>query len=965
MSFQQIDQNLEVALDKQFLADVHTFRQNRLNQIAGVLQKMTGMLSKLHHQKSVSEVVSVGVESLSGIATHNDEAKLSTLIIESIHKITEKIPTNIILRQDDVRFKPLEQDSWYATSVKTGKRFAQKLGEITWEQQIPLKNVITYHLLDADEMFQQWVDEDEEMLLRIILELEQSLVNEAGSNGSDRSPSGLQQVLKVFINQINERSEVLGQELAEARSSLKVQLMDAVSKAGTLEQIPGIYRDRPLQKKESRMYRQLCSYTDEWQTLNSKLLNKTASMQQFLVVCRDLETKTSAHTEDVTAYFNQLLIHPLCRFEEKLDTARQQIGHSNPASVEAISAQQSKLSRHIQEHLIEPLNKSLKDEDLTSLIEGLTEPLMKAANGLNGKALFVSRLERDVNPPKLKARSIEWKLLVERGINKQILVNVKPEETSFRDLLEEQLSEIKEIQEIIDINLTSAVELGDKASGKDDPLKIADEALDRTKKKLQKTISRIQEIRQTLCEPVVEGRREFTEQMMSLLYRSDAKSLSVLDTKYKINQKTTSGRTKMRSWWTRARDRTGVGYRFITSKTKQWYTKAATLIGLKKSEIKESKKANITAWLLDTERRIQELPYIYRQLFSIDAIPDRRNYVGVNENFGTIRQAYERWNEGVPVSCAIVGEKGSGKSNYLHLANHELFNEADVWHIDLNNTIWTETELLDLFSEWINRDSIESVDDLITYFNKQNRRIIIFEGIHNLYLRHLNGYEGIEQLIYLISETSENVFWVASCSRYAWSFLNEAADIGNYFSPVIQTDTLDEQKIERVILNRHGSSGYELVFDANESDKKNRSYRKLMNDEAKAQEHLREKYFKDLTELSDGNASIAMIFWIRSIREFDDTNCYIAPLEVDSLDMVEELTPDVLFVLAAVVLHDTLNPDELSAVLGINKKESKLIFNRLKAKGILVAQENGVALNHLMYRQTIRELKERNILHLE
>ncbi|MDZ7715796.1 MAG: hypothetical protein U5J95_06240 [Balneolaceae bacterium] len=116
--------------------------------------------------------------------------------------------------------------------------------------------------------------------------------------------------------------------------------------------------------------------------------------------------------------------------------------------------------------------------------------------------------------------------------------------------------------------------------------------------------------------------------------------------------------------------------------------------------------------------------------------------------------------------------------------------------------------------------------------------------------------------------------------------------------------------------------------------------------------------------MAEGNASIAMIFWIRSIREFDETHCYVKPLEFAMLEAVQELKPEVLFTLATLFLHDTLTPVQLSAILQFEKEKSRLIFNRLQTRGLLQEKEGQYAINQLMYRQVGRVLKERNIIHL-
>ena len=958
---ERIDEQLELVLDQELLAEVISFRQKRLEKLSDVLGKMMGMFSTSFASKTVPEVVSVGVEHLREMIEQADGQKLISLILNNIHNVAKEMPEHIKLSQISPQYEEPEDDSW---SVKTGKAGKRLFGE-AGQRQIPLQKLTAYHLLDEEPLFISWVDEDERMLMRIFLELEQTLAGEI-PDGKKSSSSGLQQLLKVLLNQVEERKNVLEGELAEAGSKLKAAIVDAISKTGTLERRAGFYSEKRLNHKEARTKKRLNEYINEWQMVNMCLLNKAANMHQFLSFCADIEIVSRTFEDELTAYFNALLIEPLQRLKEKLGSTRQQMEWHRDISPEEINNYKTRLTQYIEEQILGPLNKSLEEQELNHIIEGFSERLTQASDKINEKALFITKLKTEENPPELKSREIEWRLLVRRGIKEQMLSGLTQENDDLNEPLHKLHREIGEIEGIIDTNIEAAAKVSADPTSKEDPLEIVDDALERTGNKLEKVLQQITQTQEKLVQPVEESQEAFATNMMDLLYRSDVNALSVLDAKYKVNEKTQTWRTKSRSHWTRAKHKLSVLMRFTSIKAKQYGKKGSIFLGLKKEEVEEKKKADIAAFLIETERRINELPYIYRQLFSVKTVSELRFYVGVNENFATVRQAYTRWTEGHRVACAILGEKGSGKSTYINLVREELFAEADVWQIDLNQTCWTEAALLELFKEWVNQNDIQSVDDLILFLNdREKRTVILFEGIQNLYLRHLNGYEGIEQLMYLISETNENIFWVASCSSYAWSFLDEVTDISKYFTQVVRADALDEKQIENVILNRHRTSGYELTFEPEEAYAKSKKYRGMKEDEDKIQEHLKDKYFKELTELSEGNASIAMIFWVRSIRDFDDTHLYIAPLEAASLKMLDDLQPATLFVFAALVLHDTLSPGELSSIMGMEEKESKLIFNRLKMKGILVATENGMSLNQLMYRQTIRELKERNILHLE
>jgi hypothetical protein len=63
-------------------------------------------------------------------------------------------------------------------------------------------------------------------------------------------------------------------------------------------------------------------------------------------------------------------------------------------------------------------------------------------------------------------------------------------------------------------------------------------------------------------------------------------------------------------------------------------------------------------------------------------------------------------------------------------------------------------------------------------------------------------------------------------------------------------------------MDRHKATGYNLKFEPGQILKNSRSFRKLMDDEVKTQEYLKEYYFTRLSNIAEGNLSIAIIFWL-------------------------------------------------------------------------------------------------------
>ena len=293
-----------------------------------------------------------------------------------------------------------------------------------------------------------------------------------------------------------------------------------------------------------------------------------------------------------------------------------------------------------------------------------------------------------------------------------------------------------------------------------------------------------------------------------------------------------------------------------------------------------------------------------------------------------------------------------------------MFSKHDVIDINFEDTFWKPEDLIKHISKGLKLDDVSTIDELIEAIGRKKKRIVvILENIQNCYIRNISGFEAIEHLMYLISETNKNILWSVSSTRYGWLFLDKVMNTSDYFTHLVQADNLTSIQIEELILKRHRASGYQLKFIPDEAIKKSRNYRKIMDDEEKTQELLKDKYFEKLAKLAEGNPSIAMIFWIRSIKEYDDTHFYIKPFEFGAINRIDELESDELFALTAFVLHDSLEPAHMSQILHQPLRECKLMASRLASRSILIKDDHGYILNHLIYRQVIRVLKEANFIH--
>jgi len=970
---------LRKGIKENLQADIIRHVEVRFDGFEQLLRYFSAIERKYEAEEIIKQGFSGILKNINGTLSDKNSEDILEVYLSSVDTISKRFPEEEVWKQKEERFATQPEDPvWIALGkggkntvrgiAKVGYGAAQSLKSIftgnkkaypEWEQRIPLDKVIGFHLMN-DESVLGWGHILERVQLDLIRDIEDLLVR--GEN--EQQALDLSAFVADQKNRLEEIKADLLDRIEKAFNSKQAQIIEDVEKVGTLEWNSAFFDNERLKTKNEKISNRFHTQKEQWQRVQRLFFQRTEDVVQFLKLRSEIEEEILKFKGAFEDIFKESLIAPLGEYSADLEQAIDKV--SQGASLNELSTLYEMLITFIDERLVEPIEKLLAKQILAEKTEHLFEDLLLKMGQSPQEAQLVFDADLDKNPPSVNQEKVKWRQLVIRALRELFMNPLQPANQQYEDFLSQNLEEIIEIKNIISVNFDSALKARDEdIDQREDPTKVAGEALQRVLSKVQELHDRADEKWQQIHNSIDEGRGKFFSSLIALLHEGDSKQLQLLNAKYTMKEKTKDWQTILDSRWARIEDRLMLWSRFIWKKLKMYGVDIKAFLGFKERRVQESKRADIATYLSETDQKMNKLPYIYRRLFDFHSLADKQFFEPAQESTLTFKRAYEQWQNQFPTNFAMVGEKGSGKSSFLSLVAESEVGEEQVLTAEFVNTIWEEEQLLNKMAAVFEIKPPNTIEELATAIQESDhRRVVVLESIQNCFVRNINGFKAIEKLSYLISETRNHIFWMVSCSRYAWSFLDKVLQISEYFSHISNSDSLNAEQIKQLILSRHQASGYSLYFEPDDQIRQSRTYRKLKDQEAEAQEHLRKEYFEKLTKLAEGNASIAMIFWIRSIRDFDETYFYVQPLEVTSVEMIEDLNPPVLFALAAFVLHDTLSDKELAMVLNIKLEESRLLLNRLRSRGMLIEKNESFTINHLMYRQIVRVLKERNIIHL-
>ena len=979
MDHQAFRDQVNSALRGFFADKIHQHLNQRFEAYKLLVRHFSALDDKYDDNQTIIQDGLPGI--FNAIAKEQESEKISDfsqIYLNAIEEVIEKFPVLEMWDQSEERFLPADEDpfllsvgkhiknsvrttshGWHSLKQRISELFGHKLSPWkSWQHEIPLQRIVKYHLL-SDKIVRELIYKLERFQVELLTDIENLIVAAC----RDEETLSIGELADSLQQKLNNYKSELQNQIEETLSQPEKEILDIAPKVGTMEKRTAFYSKARLSERTKKVEKSLYKTHKQWSEALSMLLDHCRAMSQFYILQTDIQNECDVFLKDFHSYFQDNLEEPFQELYHLLIKAFSKV--KGGANLQVIQNVKEELGNFVGDQIIPPIDKLQQEEVLSRKVEHLFEQLLMRANEASSQVPFLFDMDLEQNPPVIKQKQIEWRLLIVRTIREQIMADIQPSTQEYEDFLAICLEELEEIESVITINLESAI---DAAAGKNEqegnPAEIVQEALQRLLHKVENLQSQYQKKWEGIEQVIQEGEKNFRQSLLSLLHGGDTQALQLINAKYRVRETTKSWQGVLDSRWVRAQDRLALWGRFGWQKSKKYVKEVRRFVGFKEEKVAESYRADIATYLSETDQKLKELPYIYRRLFNFDAKADQRFYVSRNDTVAVLEKAFKQWQQSFPATVAVIGEKGSGKSTFLNLSFDTKFGEFSVHQIELRDTIWSEKALVELFSQEWSIPEAKTMNDVIEFIcNKDKKRLVILEGIQNCFIRNVNGYEAMEKLSYLIAETKDQIFWVVSCSRYAWRFWDKIESISEYFSHVIRTDTLDADQIEKVIMNRHRASGYSLKFEVGDSILRSRAYRKLDKEE-EVQKFLRKNYFSKLAEISEGNASIAMIFWIRSIQNFDDTCFYIKPLEVTSIEMIEDLSAQVLFTLAAFVMHDTISDTDLSMILNLSQEESRLMLIRLYSRGLLTEINGYYLLNHLMYRQVVRVLKERNIIHL-
>ncbi len=380
---------------------------------------------------------------------------------------------------------------------------------------------------------------------------------------------------------------------------------------------------------------------------------------------------------------------------------------------------------------------------------------------------------------------------------------------------------------------------------------------------------------------------------------------------------------------------------------------------------------------LPTQKELLEkakaLPPIYRRLFQIEPLTNREFLVGMDEEYGLLQDTLARWRSGKASSVAVVGPEGSGKTSLINCLENDLLESDKVSRIELQYRLRSSHDVMRMLEELLGiEEESDSAAELIKKIQGLDRRIVIIEAGHQMFLRAVGARHALETFIYIMMSTRVQMFWLLAFRYYPWVRMNYIHKIERYFTQVVNSEVHNKNELESALLVRQRATGQEPTYSAQGVNMYR--FRKMLVrhrvEDPLVQQALAELYFDNLFVQSGGNMSTALFYWLSSLQSNEAGAISVLPCTRLDTDFIKRLDTLYLFSLAEVLSHGGLTPTEHSELFNVDVLRSRIILEYLRQIRLLHGsgedrydQPHSYTVNPLFYQPISSVLSAMHILY--
>lgn len=297
----------------------------------------------------------------------------------------------------------------------------------------------------------------------------------------------------------------------------------------------------------------------------------------------------------------------------------------------------------------------------------------------------------------------------------------------------------------------------------------------------------------------------------------------------------------------------------------------------------------------------------------------------------------------------VVGERGLGKSTMLRRMVAALGEEQT------RTAMCPSDGLQGLLRVLARNPDDSSIDSVRRDLCQGPPRIVLIDQADRLVRPQVGGLEDLDRLLELARACGPAVSWVLSCSISSWQLAIRARATGVAFDRVEQLQPWTQAQISHLIQNRCAQDGIDPDFE-------DLVVPRAFDSGPDEEDRVEAGYYRILWDYSDGNPSVALYFWKRSLFRDDDGKVVVRLFDGPTITDLDKLPTQLPFILRAVVQLDAADARTVAACTNLPLADVQDGIQLAARRGYLEPFGDHMRVTQEWFRAITRLLKRQHLL---
>lgn len=309
-----------------------------------------------------------------------------------------------------------------------------------------------------------------------------------------------------------------------------------------------------------------------------------------------------------------------------------------------------------------------------------------------------------------------------------------------------------------------------------------------------------------------------------------------------------------------------------------------------------------------------------------------------------------------PAICVVTGERGVGTTTLLYKILNKVKNAEPLY---LSCPYSGYNELLSLLALSLGLDEDATEVQILAYLRKSEQTYLIaVDNAQRLVKPMVGGLSSLMRLTNLLRRSKKNHRVVMALEKSSWRFVDRARGERLLFDWVTVLPRWSEKQLAELLDSRiNPDVEHPVSFDGLVVPKQ------WGQEESSDEERAKQGFYRILWHYSDGNPTVALRFFRRSLNRNKETQQVVVRLfHTPESQELEKMPKPMLAVLRSIVQLEIASPEELSECTQLTVPEVIGIMRYFESRGYIEWAEDKTRVSDHWYRTITNVLDRQHLL---